>query len=51
MGLVVTEHEIKILHCVKHIMIMEKRLNASIDDLLEELDLTREEVSNHGSIA
>lgn len=45
-----TKHEIKILHCVKHIICMEKKLNTSIDELLEELDLTRKEVNNHGYI-
>ena len=44
-----TRHEIKILHCVKHIITMEGRLNASIDELLDELDLTREEVNDHGN--
>lgn len=46
-----TEHEVRILHCVKHIVAMEKRLNTSIDELLDELDLTREEVDNHGNIS
>ena len=39
----------KILHIVKQIVHIEKSLNVTIDKLLDELGITREEVINESS--
>ena len=39
----------KILHIVKQIVLIEKSLNVTIDKLLDELGITREEVINESS--